>query len=313
MKHRSGTRRPDTWQAELEAFQASHRLQSRRIAGHEWEYFACGGGADLLLVLPGGLAVADTAFRYIRHFEPDYRVIAPTYPATATTMAELVGGLIQIIRGQPQTQVHVVGGSYSGLVAQCLVRHAPELIDMLVLSDTGLPQPARAGRFGRYQRLVKRLPPPALRGMLRLGMAVFLKPMTVNRAFWRRYFKDRNASLTREACLSHLATWRDFDGRHHFTPADLCGWPGRMLIIEAERDGLFRRSEQLALRRLYPAALVHTFENSPHGASLTRMDDYIALIARFLSGDLAGHSPQRPGDGGNRIDHSFGEERHAPN
>jgi len=274
----------DPWQAELEDFRASHQLQTRRIDGHEWEHFACGSGAELLLVLPGGLAVADTAFRYIRRFESSYRIIAPTYPSTATTMAALVGGLSELIVGQ--APVHVIGGSYSGLVAQCLVRHSPAPIARLVISDTGLPRPARARQFGRYQPWLKRLPTPLLRGMLRLGMAAFLQPMTVNRAFWRRYFKARIASLTSAACVNHLATWRDFDGRYRFAASDLRGWPGRILIIEAEHDGLFRPPEQLALRQLYPAAQVYTFEDSPHGASLARMDDYIALIAAFLSAEI---------------------------
>jgi hypothetical protein len=56
-----------------------------------------------------------------------------------------------------------------------------------------------------------------------------------------------------------------------------------MLIIEAERDGLFRRPERMALRKLYPAAQVHTFESRSHGASLAHMDDYIAVIERFLA------------------------------
>jgi pimeloyl-ACP methyl ester carboxylesterase len=295
----------DPWQAELEDFRAAHTLQTRQIDGHAWEYFACGGGADLLLILPGGLAVADTAFRYIRRFESSYRIIAPTYPASATTMAQLVGGLTQLIGSQ--ARVSVIGGSYSGLVAQCLVRHARARIALLELSDTGLPRPARARQFGRYQPWLRRLPTPLLRGMLRLGMALFLQPMTVNRAFWRRYFKARISSLTRAACVNHLATWRDFDLHYRFSAADLSGWPGRILLIEAEHDGLFRRPEQLALRQLYPDAQVHTFENSPHGASLARMDDYIALIAQFLSADSRVSGPS------DRREHCFVEEHHESN
>jgi hypothetical protein len=62
-----------------------------------------------------------------------------------------------------------------------------------------------------------------------------------------------------------------------------------VLIVDAERDGLFRRPERLALRRLYPAARVHTFERRSHGASLAHMDDYIAVIEQFLS-DEAGEA-----------------------
>jgi hypothetical protein len=60
-----------------------------------------------------------------------------------------------------------------------------------------------------------------------------------------------------------------------------------MLIIEADRDGLFRRTERMAMRKLYPAAQIHTFESRSHGASLAHMDDYITAIERFLADEGA--------------------------
>jgi len=93
--------------------------------------------------------------------------------------------------------------------------------------------------------------------------------------------------MTRAAFVSHLAIWQDFDCSYQFTAHDLARWHGRMLIIEAERDGLFRHPERMALRKLYPAAQVHTFESRSHGASLAHMDDYITVIERFLADEGA--------------------------
>ena len=271
------------WQTDLDAFRAAYSLQRRVIDGHEWDYFVCGEGEQALLVLPGGLAVAETAFRSIHRFVGRYRIIAPTYPATIMTMAQLVGGLAQLVRGAGIGRIHVVGGSYSGLVAQCLVRSAPELVANLVLSDTGVPRPVRACWYGLMQPVLRYAPLWMLRGGLWAGVRLFLWRMPTNRAFWWRYFRARTAHISRAECLSHLAIWRDFDRRYRFSAADLAAWHGRILLIEAEHDGLFRPAEQMALRRLYPSAQIHTFANSPHGASLARMDDYLAVIERFLA------------------------------
>jgi pimeloyl-ACP methyl ester carboxylesterase len=89
--------------------------------------------------------------------------------------------------------------------------------------------------------------------------------------------------MPRAAFVSHLAIWRDFDRSYQFAARDLAGWRGRMLILEAEHDGLFPQRERVALRELYPSAEVHTFAHRSHGASLAFMDDYIAVIVRFLS------------------------------
>jgi pimeloyl-ACP methyl ester carboxylesterase len=272
------------WQADLDYFRAAHTVQRRLIDGHSWEYMCCGGGTEALLVLPGGLAVAETAFRYIRRFEPRYRVLAPTYPETITTMAQLVGGLARLVQAEQIAQVYVIGGSYSGLVAQCLVRHAPELIARLVLSDTGVPRRGRARLYGMtYQPLLRYLPLRVVRWLFCFGVAPVLLRLPAQRSFWWRYFRQRIATMSRAAYLSHLAAWRDFDRSYQFSPQDLARWSGQILIIEAERDGLFGRSERMELRRLYANAQVYTFERSSHGASLARMDEYISVIERFLA------------------------------
>lgn len=279
--------RATDWQADLDRFRAVCATQRRVIDGHAWAYIQRGRGAETVLILPGGLAVAETAFRYIQRLEARYRVLAPTYPETITTMAQLVDGLAKLLQAEQIAQVHIVGGSYSGFVAQCLVRHVPGSIERLVLADTGVPRRSRAGQLALCQPLLARLPLGLVRGLASYGLAMFLAKLPAQRAFWRRYFRQRIATMTRAAYLGHLAIWRDFDRSYRFAAGDLAGWHGRVLIIEAERDGLFRRPEQIALRKLYPAAWVHTFEHRSHGASLAHMDDYITVIERFLADEGA--------------------------
>lgn len=275
----------DDWQADLERFRAACATQRRTIDGHEWAYMQRGSGAQAVLILPGGLAVAETAFRYIQRLETRYRVLAPTYPETIVTMAQLVQGLAKLLEAEQIARVHVVGGSYSGLVAQCFLRHAPASVETQVLADTGVPRRSRACQLALCQPLLAHLPLGLLRGLACCGVALFLSKLPAQRAFWWRYFRQRIATMTRAAWLSHLAIWRDFDRSYRFAARDLAGWQGRMLIIEAERDGLFRRAERMTLRTLYPAARVHTFASRSHGASLAHMDDYIAVIERFLADD----------------------------
>ncbi len=275
------------WQADLDRFRAVCTTQRRVIDGHEWAYIQRGSGAQTVLILPGGLAVAETAFRYIQRLEARYRVLAPTYPETITTMAQLVEGLAKLLQAEQISRIHIVGGSYSGLVAQCFVRHVPGIVEKQVLSDTGVPRRSRSNQLALYQPLLTHLPLGVLRGLSSLGVALFLGKLPAHRAFWWDYFRQRIATMTRAAFVSHLAIWQDFDHSYQFTAHDLTSWHGRMLIIEAERDGLFRRPERMALRKLYPAAQVHTFESRSHGASLAHMDDYITVIERFLADEGA--------------------------
>ena len=112
-------------------------------------------------------------------------------------------------------------------------------------------------------------------------MGLSLARLPAQRSFWWRYFSARIAGISRAACLSHLSIWRDFDRGYVFSPADLAAWPGQMLIIEAEFDGLFRRPEQERLRDLLPRARVH-LRQQPARRSWLALDDCIEQIAGFL-------------------------------
>ncbi len=188
MQHTQTIHTKTDWQADLDRFRATHAVQHRLIDGHDWEYICCGDGAEAVLVLPGGLAVAETAFRYIQRFEPRYRVLAPTYPDTVATMAQLVDGLANLVRAEGIARVYLIGGSYSGLVAQCLLRHAPELVAKLVLSDTGVPRHSRARLYAAtYLPIISHLPLRVVRWLFCCGVAPVLLALPHQRAFWWRY------------------------------------------------------------------------------------------------------------------------------
>ncbi len=272
---------PETLTESLRQVRAACPLQRCELHGHTWEYLAAGAG-PLLLVLPGGLAVAETAFRWLATLAPRWHVVAPTYPATVSSLAELVAGLWALVDHLGCGAVCVVGGSFSGLVAQCFVRAQPERVRRLVLSDTGGPWAARLWQHQAYAQLIRLLPMALVRWLFRQGMRLFLAPLCSERDFWRTHFFANIRQLDKQRCLSHLALWAEFDQRCRFTPDDLRDWSGRILIIAADSDGLFPPQQQQALLHLYPQARPYVFANSPHCASLAQIDTYIAVAAAFL-------------------------------
>lgn len=267
---------------EWRRFRAAYPSTGRRIADAPWEYIVCGRGDEALLLLPGAPGRGATSFQTILAFECDFRVIAPSYPAHLATVAQLVEGLAAILAAEGIRHAHVVGGSYSGLVAQCLVRRCPDLVQTLILSNTGVPKPGRARACGALLRLLPLLPFPLVRAGLRLGARLFVGRMPAGRAFWRAHFGELIAACTREDCASRLRVWRDCDRNAAFARDDLPGWRGEVLILEAAGDAVFAAAERAALRALYPRARVHTFAGGGHAAMLARQDEEIAAIACFL-------------------------------
>ncbi|HET9297223.1 MAG TPA: hypothetical protein VFP18_10035, partial [Candidatus Binatia bacterium] len=92
----------------LKEFRFTHKYKHLIVDGAEWEYISCGRKEQTLLLLPGGLAVGESAFPLITAFEKEYRIIAPSY-ALSLTMTGLCDGIAHILETEGVNQAHVLG------------------------------------------------------------------------------------------------------------------------------------------------------------------------------------------------------------
>ncbi len=267
---------------ELVRFRATHPTKHTVVSGVPWEYLVAGRGTDALLVLPGLLGFGEMSFQLIGAFEPRYRVIAPSYPAGLTTMRQLVAGVLTVLDVAGVQVAQVLGGSYGGMVAQCLVRRYPQRVRSLVLSHTGGPNPDRAITNRRFLTLLRWLPLSLLRLMLKGATRKSLKDAPEHIPFWEAYSNEMLAHLNKDDLLSRYQAAIDFDANAAFTPEDLRDWPGRILILEGDNDPVAEAPARETLKALHPQAQVHTFHGSGHVASIERLDEYTAVIASFL-------------------------------
>ena len=268
---------------DLHRFRASHTISQTLVDGTQWSYIACGQGDETLLMLPGAPGRAETAFQHILALEGDYRIIAPSYPPPLSTMRAMLAGLAGIMQAEGVGKAHVIGGSYSGLIAQSFVRRFPARVSTLVLSDTGVPQRDRAKRYARYLRIVQALPLPAIRTLWRLGAYLYLREIPRDKPFWRAYFRELTSTITKRECIGRLKIWIEFDRHTRFTPHDLDAWPGKILLLQAEADSTFPPRERAALPKLYPQAQTIIFPHGGHAASIAHRGQYIAAIIQFLA------------------------------
>ena len=267
---------------ELVRFRATHPLQHTFVHGVLWEYIAAGRGSEALLILPGLLGIGEMSFQHIRVFETEYRVITPSYPFEITTMKQMIDGVAAILEAEGIRRVHVLGGSYGGMVAQCLVRHYPQQVMSLVLSHTGGPRPDRAAANRRFIALLRLLPMSLLRFMLKGATRKSLKDAPEQIPFWEAYSNEMIARLSKSDLIGRYQVAVDFDAHAAFAPDDLKDWPGHILILEGDNDPIADAPARAALKVLHPQASIHTFHGSGHVASIAKVDEYVAVIKRFL-------------------------------
>ena len=267
-----------TLDRELAEFRASHVARRLTHRGIEWRYFVGGRGDQVVLRLSGALGLAEFAFQQIRLFEPRFRVLTPDYPAVRS-LAEMTDGLIAMVDAEGVERVHVIGGSFGGLLAQVLVRRAPERVASLVLSHTGAPD---GKRRGVATAIVAAMPQPLLRGLLKARLGRTLDGADT---FWRRYFDEAIGEMTKADILSRVRLQAEFGAQRGWSADDLARWPGRVLLMEGEDDPLFPPAARARLRALYPTAEVHRFQGTGHAAAVLKPEEYANVVTRFLLGD----------------------------
>ena len=274
--------------ADLLAFRASHVPRHRFIRGVRWTYLTSGAGPEALLMLPGAPGLSETAFQQIPVFDKHFRVLAPNLPAAITTVAELVDGLVGLLDAEGIARAHVLGVSYSGMLAQGLVRRHPDRVDRVVLSHARLPGREEAVRFQLAGRLLLALPLPLLRMVIRPARLLLPREVRDVRRFWKEYYDEILYRLSRSDYASRIKLWLDACRQDWLAAVDdAARWTGEALLLEADNDPLIPPRERAALHALHPQARTHTFTGTKHSAWIMRQEEYLRLIVEFLRGDTS--------------------------
>ncbi len=269
----------------LEQFQAFRRAfpyKDLTLDGVTWSYLTGGQGDSPLLLLSGALAIPDISWVTIVNFAARRRVIVPAYPSL-TTMDALVDGIAAILRREGVEQAHVMGGSYGGFVAQVFVRRHPQLTRSLVLAHTQPPYAEMAARMRRFARLLRWMPMGLVRQMMRRVFRSMMPERSEETACLLAIFDELiGYTLGKKDVIGILERMADFSVRS-FTPQDMSGWPGKVLLVFGDNDPSTPPDVRQRLESLYPGCQVHLFEGTGHAASVTRQDEYLAVIDGFLS------------------------------
>lgn len=264
-------------------FRRTHPLRQVEIGGRRWSYIISGRGTDTVLVLPGALGAAESAWNSIGRLESNRRVVCPSYPPVPT-MAELADGLAALLGYLQCGVVAVFGASYGGLVAQVLVRRHAAVVRDLVLSHTAFPDERRGIKIARAMSWLRWLPMSMLRSMLLRKLTALIPASRPEAALQHAYMREvLTHGMTRHDLITSYLRVADFDRRFQFTPADLAGWPGRILLLMADDDPGTPAPVRDRMQVLYPGARVRIFSGTGHATALLDPDGYYSEIERFLA------------------------------
>lgn len=247
-----------------------------------WPYLVGGKSDTPLLLLSGALAIPDISWTSISNFATQWRVIVPAYPPVKD-MDSLVEGIAAVLKHEGIEQVHVMGGSYGGFVAQVFVRKFPQLTRSLVLSHTLAPYPETATRLRPITRLLAWMPMGMLRLFMRRSFRSMMPEWSEETACLLAIFKELvDYTLDKQDVMGILERTLDYSKRN-FQAQDLEGWTGKVLLVFGEEDPATPLEVRQRLESLYPGCRVHLFRSAGHATSVTHQEAYQAVINDFLS------------------------------
>jgi pimeloyl-ACP methyl ester carboxylesterase len=228
--------------------------------------------------------VGESLFTRIPAFEESYRVIAPSY-SSVSTATELLDGLAGVLEAEGVRAAHVLGPSYGGLVAQCFVRRHPERVQSLILANTLVPPRSLLWASQVFLGVLPLVPLGWLRTLRERALAqAFLGVPGVpleDQAFWRDYQHELISRLTKADLRAMYLLGIDLVESFRFAPDDLVSWPGKILILESDKDPVTPK-KRAELRQTYPQARVHTFHGAGHTPWMSHREEYLSVIKEFL-------------------------------
>lgn len=268
---------------QLRQFREDYPYKTTVIDGMTWRYIDTGKGKQAVLTLSGAACIAEVSWRTIARLGQRYRVIAPDYPAIDSN-AELVDSLINLLDREGIGRVHVMGGSYGGLVAQVFARRQPDRTASLILSHTLLPNQETGRSIAKTLRWLRLMPQSILRAFFKRTMSrLMTKDAAPEIALMNAHFAEIvDFHLSKAQLVSLMARTVDVAESYTFTPGDLKNWPGRILVMMADDDPATPEEARRAIMAMYPQAQVRLFSGSGHLTSILKQDEYISAMEEFI-------------------------------
>ncbi|MFD6156551.1 alpha/beta fold hydrolase [Nocardia sp. NPDC060256] len=261
-------------------FLRQHERKKLAAGQHDWQYYA-GGTGDPVLLLSGGSGIGIGWLDLADALVPRFRTIAPDYPSSVGSCAELVDGFVAVLDAEGIDRAHVVGQSAGGMYAELLSRRAPDRVRSLTLSSTGLYGPEDVDRLRMRVETTLATPWPETQEAIRTALRSTW-PDSEEAEFWiEQVVTATDAGGSAGAANSSRLLLELAEGVDELLrgPAG----DGPTLIFRADDDPLITTTHTGRLRDLHPGCDFRTFTEGGHSLLISRTADYIEVVTESLT------------------------------
>ena len=262
------------------------------VSGVNTHYYEIGASnAEVLILLHGMSASADTFHKLLQELGNDYRVIAPDIPGFGLsgdtnpyTFPRLTTWLRDFMRDLGVADAHLGGHSFGGALAVSYALVEPLDVRSLVLLAPSILRPGKYPQWlrglaqSKLSEWILELGVSASRVMLQRQMrSAFYDPSRFDESLWERRERDYSLARSSAAVLRASALHDIRDDLQHIRQ-ESC-------IIWGIEDPVLDPSDAEKLNALMPASRtqLHMLPECGHIPHIEQNEQVVAIIEQFLA------------------------------
>lgn len=279
----------------LEQFYKEYPKQSMEIKGKKFEYRYYKNVAErtTLVLLTGGIGLSDLFYEHFHRFTQDFSVITFDYLECYKTMAEFADA-VGILLSNLNLKVWLVGQSLGGFVAQIITKAHPELVEGLVLSNTGslakdIDEVAFQGmkdmvdRQKKSRKIISVIPFGIAKKMMMKNVSKKAELLPEeNRERMRALSTTMIGMLTKKYELHMIDMLTDCEDHLEMEKTDFAQLDNKVLLILSDDDKTFNDNTKQSLINLMPNPTVVTDLGGGHLGALMQIEKYAELVTDYV-------------------------------
>ena len=122
---------------DIRKFNENHKMNTVKIGGSNFNYILSGNGEKKVVLFTGGSGLYEGFYRHIQLLEKKYTVVAFDYPKGKENIYQLINSVAEFLKSINFNKSYLIGESLGGLVTELFMKEHPEMIEGVVLTNTG--------------------------------------------------------------------------------------------------------------------------------------------------------------------------------
>lgn len=283
----------------FDEFKRKYPRQTQTINGNPfpYRYYKNEKSDKTVLLLTGGIGLSDLMVFHFEEFAKSYSVITFDYPIAYTSVQQLVDAIASLLESL-NIKAYLIGQSLGGFIAQILAKQHPQVVEGMVLSNTGTlsVDMDKAGiehfnsmmkRQSKFLSLMKLLPFSLMKKSIKRAVDKKINSELTppQQQLMAQLTEEMLKTLTKPYSLHMTLLLKDLQNHWNMQASDFARFKGKVLLILSDDDPTFNTSIKQALIGVMPQPKVVTNILGGHLALLLKLDEYAKLVTGFIDGE----------------------------